>query len=278
MSWRVTRRGGGLQAPSRISVSSWTRSRAGREACEPRFFCQAVVGKHLSDESCADVEAHVGERLSDLIHIELGLEACADDTRFDLLGTFGWGAWGWTFGQEVGQRAVEDGVADVIVGLARLEAKAGGKLSLGEVAELPKDDHTDLLLDGLFLGEGDGLPGMVSEYEGAIFDQNVDVERDLHGHPLSRGGVDALERCRYVYAVDAQGQGPSRVEHEWTSCAVIHVYKCNDDRQGKKRGKAPTCCAITRYTSGKGHLPLDQSAMQPKGIMVTIRIGGEELL
>jgi len=267
-----------LQAPSRISVSSWTRSRAGREACEPRFFCQAVVGKHLSDDSCADVEAHVGERLSDLIHIELGLEACADDTRFDLLGTFGWGAWGWTFGQEVGQRAVEDGGADVIVGLARLEAKAGGKLSLGEVAEFPKDDHADLLLDGLFLGEGDGLPGMVSEYEGAIFDQNVDVERDLHGHPLSRGGVDALERCRYVYAVDAQGQGPSRVEHEWTSCAVIHVYKCNDDRQVKKRGKAPTCCAITRYTSGKGHLPLDQSAMQPKGIMVTIRIGGEELL
>jgi hypothetical protein len=220
----------------------------------------------------------VGERLSDLIHIEIGLEACADDTRFDLLGTFGWGAWGWTFRQEVGQRAVEDGVADVIVGLARLEAKAGGKLSLGEVAEFPKDDHADLLLDGLFLGEGDGLPGMVSEYEGAIFDQNVDIERDLHGYPLSRGGVDALERCRYVYAVDAQGQGPSRVENEWTSCAVIHVYKCNDDRLVKKRGKAPTCCAITRYTSGKGDLPLDQSAMQPKGIMVTIRTGGEELL
>jgi hypothetical protein len=78
--------------------------------------------------------------------------------------------------------------------------------------------------------------------------------------------------------VDAQGQGPSRVENEWTSCAVIHVYKCNDDRQGKKRGKAPNCCAITRYTSGKGHLPLDRGAMQPKGIIVTIRTGGEELL
>src|SRR5262249_367399 len=59
---------------------------------------------------------------------------------------------------------------------------------------------------------------------------------------------------------------------------VLHVYKCNAERQAKKRGKAPTCCAITRYTSGKGHLPLDQSAMQPKGIMVTIRTGGEELL
>src|SRR2546422_567873 len=100
------------------------------------------------------------------------------------------------------------------------EGRGGGgerfpqKLALEEGAEFPKGDHADLLLDGLFLGEGDGLPGMVSEYKGAVFDQNVDVERDLHGHPLSRGGIDDLERCRYVYAVDAQGQGPSRVENE----------------------------------------------------------------
>lgn len=179
----------------------------------PVFFCQAVVGKHLSDEPGADVEAHVGERLSDLVHIEIGLEACADDTRFDFLGAFGWGTWGWAFGQEVGQRAVEHGVSDVIVGLARLEAKAGGKLALGEVAEFPKGNHADLLLDGLCLGEGDSLPGTVSEHEGAVFDQNVNVERDLHGHPLSRGGVDDLERCRYVYAVDAQGQGSRHVEN-----------------------------------------------------------------
>jgi len=162
----------------------------------PVFFCQAVVGKHLSDESHADVEAPVGERLSDLIHLEIGLEAHADDTCFDLLGAFGWGAWGWAFGQEVGQRAVEDGVAAVIVGLARLEAKAGGELVLGEVAEFPKGDHADLLLDGLFLGEGDGLPAMVREHEGAVFDQNVDVERDLHGHPLPCGCVDDIERRR----------------------------------------------------------------------------------
>lgn len=204
------------------------------------FFGQAVVGQHLSDEPCADVEAHVGERLSDLIHIEIGFEAGANDTGFDLLGTFGWGAWDGAFGQEVDQRAVEDGMAEVIVGLARLEAKAGGKLSLGEVAEFSKDDHADLLLDGLFLGEGDALPGMVSEYEGAIFDQNVDVERDLHGHPLARGGVNEFERCRYVYAVDAQGQGPNRVEKALTSCAVMHFYVCNDDRQVQKREKAST--------------------------------------
>src|SRR5215467_5511476 len=55
----------------------------------------------------------------------------------------------------------------------------------------------------------------------------------------------------------------------------INVTMLDRERRG---GKAPTCCAITRYTSGKGHLPLDQSAMPPKGIMVTIRIGGEELL
>src|SRR5215831_1052958 len=96
--------------------------------------------------------------------------------------------------------------------------------------------------------------------------------------PLSRGGVDALERCRDVYAVDAQGQGPSRVEKSRRVARLfmsINVTMLDRERRG---GKAPTCCAITRYTSGKGHLPLDQSAMPPKGIMVTIRIGGEELL
>src|SRR5204863_9416049 len=59
---------------------------------------------------------------------------------------------------------------------------------------------------------------------------------------------------------------------------VMHFYACNDDRQVQKREKASTYCAITRYTSGKGHLPLDRGAMQPKGIIVTIRTGGEELL
>ena len=94
------------------------------------FFGQAVVGQHVSDKPCADVEAHVGERLSDLIHIEIGFEAGANDTCFDLLGTFGWGAWGWAFGQEVGQRAVEDGIAEVIGGLARLELTSDRVLRL----------------------------------------------------------------------------------------------------------------------------------------------------
>ena len=71
---------------------------------------------------------------------------------------------------------------------------------------------------------------------------------------------------------------PSRVEKASTSCVVMHFYAWNDERQVQKREKASTYCAITRYTSGKGHLPLDRGAMQPKGIIVTIRTGGEELL
>jgi len=78
------------------------------------FFCQAIVRQHLCDESRTDVETHVGERLSDLIHIEIGLEAHANDMRFNLLGAFGWSARSWAFGQEIGERTVEDGVADVI--------------------------------------------------------------------------------------------------------------------------------------------------------------------
>jgi hypothetical protein len=58
----------------------------------------------------------------------------------------------------------------------------------------------------------------------------------------------------------------------------MHFYACNDERQVQKREKASNYCAIIRYTSGKGHLPLDRGAMQPKGIIVTIRTGGEELL
>ena len=80
-------------------------------------------------------------------------------------------------------------------GLARLEAKAGGELALGEVAELAKDNHADLLLDALFLGKREGFSARSREHEDAVFDLNVDVERDLHGHSLSRGRIDDLDRC-----------------------------------------------------------------------------------
>jgi hypothetical protein len=114
-------------------------------------------------------------------------------------------------------------VAEVIGGRARLAAQAGGKLALGEGAAFPKDAPADRLLDRLGRGAGDGLPGMGSEYEGASLDPNVAVARDRPGPPLARGGVEALERCREGYAVDAQGQGPSRGEHEGTRCAVRPV-------------------------------------------------------
>ena len=65
----------------------------------------------------------------------------------------------------------------------------------------------------LFLGEGDGLPGRVREYESAVFDLNVDVESDMHGHSLPRGDVGVPERCRYVHVIYAQSQKPSIVEN-----------------------------------------------------------------
>ena len=86
---------------------------------------------------------------------------------------------------------MEDGVADIVVGFACFEAEACGELTLGEIAEFPESNHADLLLDGLILGEGDGLPGTVSQHEIAVFDLHGDVKSDLHGHPLPRGSIDA---------------------------------------------------------------------------------------
>jgi len=62
------------------------------------FFRQAVVGKDLADESGADLEAHLRERLGGLIPIEIGLETHADDACFDLLGAFRRVMWAWPFG------------------------------------------------------------------------------------------------------------------------------------------------------------------------------------
>ena len=168
------------------------------------FFGQAIVGKDLSDESGADLEAPLGECLGDRIPIEIGLETRADDEGLNLLGAFRRRVWAWPFGEEVGWRSVEDGVADIVIGFARLEAEAGGELALGEAAEFPESDHTDLLLDGLFLGEGDGLPSTVSEHERALFGLNFEAKSNMHGRPLSRGASLILERCRYVYVIFAK--------------------------------------------------------------------------
>ena len=71
---------------------------------------------------------------------------------------------------------MENGVADIVVGFACFEAETVGELVLGEVAQFPEGDHTNLLLDGLLLGEGDGLPVMVGENERAILAQDFDIE------------------------------------------------------------------------------------------------------
>ncbi len=104
-------------------------------------------------------------------------------------------------------------MANIIIGFACLEAETSGELALGEVAEFPEEDHDDFLLDGLFLGEGDGLPAMVSEYEGAVFDQHVDVESDLHGRPLRRGDIDDSRELQICIRNVCQSQETSMVEN-----------------------------------------------------------------
>jgi hypothetical protein len=95
------------------------------------------------------------------------------------------------FGQEVFRCPGEDSVADVIIGFARFEAEAGGKLAFGEAAEFPECNHADLLLDGLFLGEGDRLPRVISEHKSVVLDLHVDVESDMHDPPLPGGTAKA---------------------------------------------------------------------------------------
>jgi len=45
--------------------------------------------------------------------------------------------------------------------------------------------------------------------------------------------LSAAEAYKYVYAVDAQGQGPSRVKSEWRAARLfrfIQVYPCHKNR------------------------------------------------
>lgn len=161
----------------------------------PVFFRQTVVGEHLADESGAHVEPQLGERVGDVVHVLIGLAAPADDQCLDLLGAFRRCVRSSPFGQKVGQRPMENGVADIVGGFARFEAETVGELVLGEIAQFPEGDHTDLLLDGLLLGEGDGLPVMVGENERAILAQDCDIESDMHVDTSHMVGVhDTRER------------------------------------------------------------------------------------
>ena len=123
------------------------------------------------------------------------------------------------FRQEVFRGPCEDSVADVIIGFARFEAEAGGKLAFGEAAEFPECNHADLLLDALCLGEGDGLTDTVCKHESAVVDLNVEVESEMHGHCLPRGGVGVPERGRCVHVIYAPSQKPSAMEQGQTGAA-----------------------------------------------------------
>jgi hypothetical protein len=225
------------------------------------FFGQAIVGKDLSDESSADLEAPLGECLGDRIPIEIGLETRTDDEGLNLLGAFRRSVWAWPFGEEVGWRSVEDGVADIVIGFACLEAEAGSELALGEAAEFPESDHTDLLLDGLFLGESDGLPSTVSEHERAFLSLNVEAKSDMHGRPLPRGGLadyGALQICIRNFC---QTQEPSPGENGQTNSAGFDGYKCRYGRELKHMERHWTALAIIPYTFGKYQVPLERGAM-----------------
>ena len=225
------------------------------------FFGQAIVGKDLSDESGADLEAPLGEYLGDRIPIEIGLETRADDEGLNLLGAFRRRVWAWPFGEEVGWRSVEDGVADIVIGFARLEAEASGELALGEAAEFPESDHTDLLLDGLFLGEGDGLPSTVSEHERALFGLNVEAKSDMHGRPLPCGGFADSGARQICIRNFCQNQEPSPGKNGQTNSAGFDGYKCRYCRELQCMERHWTVLAIIPYTSGKYQVPLERGAM-----------------
>jgi len=206
------------------------------------FFCQAIVGEHAGDESGANRQALLGKRLSDLISIEIGLEAQADDKRLDFLGAFRWVVRAGPFGQEISWRSVEDGSAAIVIGFACLEAETRGELALGETTEFPEGDHTDLLLHSLSLGEGDGFPRTVCEHERAVLGLNVEVEIDLHGRPLPRSGIDAFRALQICLRNFGQNQETRTGENGQTTSAglmainVDVLESCRRWKDLKQRG------------------------------------------
>ena len=100
------------------------------------FFRQAIVGEDFGDESCADVKTQPCEQICDLVHIEVGFVALLDDERFDLTCSFLCCLRSRPLRQQVCRRSIENSIADIIVGLARLEAKGLGQLALGKVRQL----------------------------------------------------------------------------------------------------------------------------------------------
>ena len=89
----------------------------------------------------------------------------------------------------------------------------------------------------MFLGEGDGLADTVCEHERAVFDLNVEVESEMHGHCLPRGGVGVPERGRYVHAMYAPSQKPSTMEQGQTGSAGLMLINADIvESQGSWKG------------------------------------------
>jgi hypothetical protein len=165
------------------------------------------VSENLPHKSGTNREPHLVEGVRDFVHIEIGLKTRSDDQCFDLLGAFGWRVGACPFRQKILGGPLEDRVAAVVIGFARLEAEARGKLVFGEAAEFSKGNHADFLLNCLVFGKGDGVAGAIGEHKRAVFDLNVEVESDPHDSPLPQGRVDDCQaRCSGVYGIYAQNQ------------------------------------------------------------------------
>ena len=143
------------------------------------FFTEAVIGEHLRDKSRANSEANPCELLGDLVPIKIGLVAEAEDKRLELSGSFRCALRSRPLRQQVRRQPVEDGVANVVVGLTRLEAEGLGKPDLRKIAEFTQSDQADLLLDRLFRGEGDDLAISVGKNKCAVFGDDFDIERNI---------------------------------------------------------------------------------------------------
>jgi len=144
------------------------------------FFTKAVIGENLRDEPGTNGEAELCELRGDLVHVQIGLIAAADDERLELFGAFRRGLWPCSLGQQVRRQPVEDGLARIVVGLARLETEGLGQFNLRQIAEFAQSDHADLLLDRLLWGEADGFALPVGENEGTVFDADFDIDGNIH--------------------------------------------------------------------------------------------------
>jgi hypothetical protein len=142
-------------------------------------------------------------------------------------------------------------VAAVVVGFACLEAEAGGELVLGEAAEFAEGDHRDLLLHGLFLGEGDGLSGTIREHERAVLGLNGEVKSDMHGCPFLHDDLDDSRALQNMYTPFMPKSRTSTVEYGQTSARGFNGYKCRYNRSLSQMERSWRVLARIPYTPAR---------------------------